>query len=73
MPRTNREQSGGGLGGRPRLSNVVMTPPSSQGGTGTKEGKTQIEKSEHVVKLALGGNVVITIAKFMAYLHSGSR
>ena len=55
--------------------------PSPGTGTGTGAGArspprpstTQVkEKSEQVVKLALGGNVVITLAKFMAWMHSGS-
>lgn len=35
--------------------------------------EAMIEKSEEMVKLAMGGNIIITAAKFGAWFHSGSR
>ncbi len=46
---------------------------AGKGVGGTTVVKGSAEKSEHVVKLALGGNVIITAAKFIAWMHSGSR
>lgn len=36
------------------------------------EGDEKAKKSMKTVKLALAGNLVITVAKFLAYMHSGS-
>lgn len=67
-PPPSSSSSSGGSGGSSSSNKEQKEPPSPPPQTSVQVK----EKSEQVVKLALGGNVVITIAKFLAWMHSGS-
>lgn len=69
-PPSSSSSTGRGPQSRRPLDKPSGAPPYDS--TKRPTSKQVKEKSEHVVKLALGGNVVITIAKFLAWLHSGS-
>lgn len=71
------------MSSREKESSDTPPPGGGVGGATTgqerrKQGQgehpdTMIEKSEEMVKLAMGGNVIITAAKFIAWCSSGSR
>jgi hypothetical protein len=64
---------GSAPGGAPPSSPGDGKADDAKGPVGANRMGTQVERSEKVVKLALAGNVIITVAKLMAWMHSGSR
>lgn len=66
-------EPGKGQDDRQGAASPTKAADPAGGGAGAGGPASPAEKSEHVVKLALGGNVIITLAKFLAWLHSGSR
>ncbi|CAN0236012.1 unnamed protein product [Ectocarpus sp. 6 AP-2014] len=65
------EEGAGGLGSRSKAEQA-QAGMDAETRRSIGEGDKKSKKSMKTVKLALAGNLVITLGKFLAYMHSGS-